>query len=97
MALIVLMQSCMPCNDAFVMHNSVKAEITKAHNCPGTPQNDACSPFCQCVCCAGFTLNFHSVPSIVSAPQMRVGYSEFYLSDIREIALPIWQPPQLVA
>ncbi|MDO6430377.1 hypothetical protein Q4E93_07260 [Flavitalea sp. BT771] len=97
MAFIVLIQSFMPCDDAFAMHDNAKAAVSRAHNCPGTPQNDACSPFCQCACCAGFTIIFHSIPPIAPAPQICTGYTDFYLSDIREISLPVWQPPQLAA
>jgi len=95
MAIIVIVQSCMPCADGFAMSSGkAKAEITKGHQGRGV-QDDVCSPFCLCACCAGFSLIFHSLPSIAPAPVVCAQYTDFYLSDIRRVSLPIWQPPQL--
>ena len=97
MAIIVIVQSCMPCTDVFAMSSGkAKVEIANGHGARGA-QDDACSPFCLCACCAGFSLIFHSLPSIAPAPVVCAEYIEFYLSDIREMSLPIWQPPQFVA
>jgi len=97
MALVVLALSVMPCADKPDTFNpgKIKSEINTSNhqNCP---QTDSCSPFCQCSCCAGFTLN-HSVASISSIqlfPDKETG--RFLSSAAINIALPVWQPPQLI-
>jgi len=73
-----------------------KIEVIKPHDQDKSCHEEACSPFCQCACCAGFSVN-HFIASITFVPPYQ-GRSVFaYLpSDVLDIALPIWQPPQLV-
>ena len=95
MAIIVLVQSCMPCTDVFA-NKPVKAsaEITKTRESKEA-NNECCSPFCQCACCAGFTFTFYPVPSITPVPEVCPQYTELNTRSIIEVSLPIWQPPQL--
>lgn len=96
MAIIVLVLSCMPCTDTFAMTTrKAKTEITKSpasHNQP----SDACSPFCQCACCAGFSV-YHSLNrfAIIEVMVINQHYSSYLPSEIIEVSLPVWQPPQL--
>jgi len=72
-----------------------KLEISKSHNQQGGDCSDACSPFCQCSCCAGFSIN-HFVASIIYIPPYESITKAAYLpSSVLDVALPIWQPPQL--
>jgi hypothetical protein len=93
MAIMVLVLSVTPCADAKAFAKDVKTEIKQDHP-EGQNHNDACSPFCQCACCAGFSINhkipgFTSITAFISKP-----ISHYLPSTIFEIALPIWQPPQ---
>ena len=99
MAVLVLTLSVVPCadNGNAMYAGKAKTEITK----PSEQQQDnnhseACSPFCQCSCCAGFYIN-HFIASIIIIP-LYVGNSScsFLPADVNEVALPIWQPPQIV-
>lgn len=97
MALLVLALGVMPCADDANATNSNKAksELAKSTHQTDSPQNEACSPFCQCSCCAGFTIN-HFVATITVIPQYSSNpISSFLPANVREVALPIWQPPQL--
>jgi len=86
----------MPCNDMDeAMDAEVKTEIKKLADHQEQQESDACSPFCQCACCAGFSLNH-----FVSAVDLVIIYdgkahSAYMSSTTLEIAFPVWQPPQL--
>jgi len=96
MAFLVLALSIMPCADKDNAINAGKTEITKASNHQGDLQQDNCSPFCQCACCAGFSIN-HFIASITITESYKNKKQAVFLpADILDIALPIWQPPQLV-
>lgn len=93
--------SASPCVDIEVesaAHSTV-AHSSEKDNHSHDKENDLCSPFCICNCCAGVTLTY--VPVItydftVRFEQIRssnsiytsVLHSNFYGS--------IWQPPQIV-
>ncbi len=96
MAVLVLAQSVMPCADAEVAPNAGKAKITKQSQQQSNNHSDACSPFCSCACCAGFSIN-HFIASIAIIPPYESNLVTGFLpSVIMEVALPIWQPPQIV-
>lgn len=97
MAIMVLALSVMPCaDDANAMNNSkAKTELTKCTHREDSPKSEECSPFCQCSCCAGFSVNqlIASVSSLqfdIDSPK-----SNFLPSEVIEVILPIWQPPKL--
>lgn len=96
MAVLVLTLSVMPCADINAMSKSNwQTEIKAAHQ-NSDNHIDICSPFCQCSCCAGFSIN-HSVAAIVSVsilPHTQTGF--FPPSEIIKVSLPVWQPPQLL-
>ncbi|WP_143774322.1 DUF6660 family protein [Niastella vici] len=100
MAVIVLMQSWMPCADDAAVSTGAKAN-TIISKSPAQQKdknhNDNCSPFCQCACCAGFSIN-HSFASVSALEVICSQHFTSYLPiNIIEIALPVWQPPQLAA
>jgi len=86
----------MPCTDgAYALDGKIKQEIVKTSHQQDYPKTDACSPFCNCSCCASVSLvhhiaKEHSIPAIIEK-----SYSSFFSSSIKGISLAIWQPPQL--
>ena len=98
MAVLVLALSVMPCADAgaAIKDSKAKSGITKTTGRQDHNDADACSPFCHCACCAGFSIN-HLIASInIIPPYINTTKSSFLHSDIIEVVLPIWQPPQIV-
>ena len=91
----MLTQSVIPCADS-ISDNNANIEIAKTQSQPDQDHNDACSPLCQCSCCAGFSIN-HFIPSIEDTPLYISNPSCCFLSsNVIKIASSIWQPPQLV-
>lgn len=98
LSLLVLTLNCIPCADGISISKAdgTQSEIIKNQQQQQEDHEDACSPFCHCACCAGFTIN-HSIALI---PVIKIfsnnKANSFLPSTVVEIALPIWQPPQLV-
>ncbi|MEP6684604.1 MAG: DUF6660 family protein [Parafilimonas sp.] len=98
LAFLVLALSVMPCADKTCAQNEgkTKTELLRSDHRQNNQQEDACTPFCHCTCCAGFSIN-HFIASVSIIPLHDKNYLSFFLSsDLRTIALSIWQPPQLV-
>lgn len=96
MAFLILALSVMPCADAGAVTTDTKAktEINKTTDQQHHNANDACSPFCHCSCCSGFSISLF-VAAVAIIPQYESNtISSFLPSDVREVALPIWQPPR---
>jgi hypothetical protein len=98
MAFLVLVLNCLPCADGAIaiQHEKLKAEFTTAQSSSQeSDHNDACSPFCQCSCCATFSINH--VIAAIPGPHIFASTLTFsYLpATAVEISLPVWQPPQL--
>lgn len=97
MAILVLVLSVMPCADGAAATKGSKVTVVTIKKDVSNPDtgDDNCSPFCQCACCAGFSIS-HPVTSIEAIPihftTQFFGYSS---TNPTGIALPIWQPPQL--
>ncbi len=98
MAFLVLALSVMPCADTDNVANDSKAKtaLTKLNQQRDNPQQDDCSPFCQCSCCAGFCINHFIASIVITTPCGSKIQPAFLPAGILDIALPIWQPPQLV-
>ena len=95
MAILVLALSFLPCADDAASSEQVKTELISTADQRDTDHEDACSPFCQCSCCAGFSIS-HLVAGIASEiKSYNRTYTSFGHSEIIEISFPIWQPPQL--
>lgn len=96
MAIMVLVMSVMPCADDANAMIKVKTEFKQATHQQDNPQSKVCSPFCQCSCCTGFEIShFPSLLPVVTATVNKQIIS-FLPSEIIDITLPVWQPPQLV-
>ena len=98
MAFLVLALSCLPCADGDEQKAVSIINITSGlaqNQQDGDDHEEACSPFCHCICCAAFSVN-HIIPlAIIPIPQSSINHSAFYISAIAEFSIPIWQPPQL--
>jgi hypothetical protein len=96
---IILALSCLPCRDGIVARlEKGKIEFAKSTNSQqDTHKSDACSPFCSCSCCTGtnFSFTLVTVDNIIFHNAKHA--AALIPSSLREIALPIWQPPQLSA
>jgi hypothetical protein len=97
MAILVLALSVMPCADTNAMiDNHAKTELTQASPQQHNQSSDVCSPFCHCACCAGFTItHFTSSFTVIPVP-VNKQLNSFLPSEVIDITLPVWQPPQLV-
>jgi hypothetical protein len=97
MAVMILVLGGIPCTDAASAQAAGKDKITLTH--PGTDQNadhdDDCSPFCQCACCPGFSINhFVTATTELTIPEC-TNFSSYLPGVLPEICRPIWQPPKL--
>lgn len=95
---MVLVLSCMPCADAasFLKSNKQKHETVKTAHQQEHENTDTCSPFCHCACCAGFSVN-HTIAGVNAIVfYAEIPKTSFLPSKVIEIALPVWQPPQIV-
>src|SRR5262245_11803471 len=96
MAFLVLVLSIVPCADINASTNYIaKTEITKSTQQKGDPQQDDCSPFCHCTCCASFSIN--SVITTVGSPAAITvtDFSSFSSDHLIERSLPVWKPPKI--
>ena len=96
MTFLVLTLSILPCcNMANIINpGKGKIELTKSLSQPCDEEQDECSPFCNCTCCIGFSMNdithtIFNIPVISNIPGI-----SFLPEQIIDITLPIWQPPR---
>ena len=100
----MLVLSCIPCSDAeglAIEQTSIATTAkpaTQQSGNTGQDHKDLCSPFCQCSCCAiAYALPASFVPEVVVRIAIATKVFDAYLQQQPVgIALPIWQPPQLV-
>ncbi|MGN6801397.1 MAG: DUF6660 family protein [Ginsengibacter sp.] len=96
MIVVLLVLHMMPCTDDFAATNFQKETITASTSDNIHHQAGECSPFCSCSCCAVVTvLSFQS-----PIPPTPLKFLSHQIIDrpakCKKIAIPIWQPPQLV-
>ncbi len=82
-----------PCSDKEDC-NEVNHEQT-AQNQNHEHQDEACTPFCVCSCCATHVVNTTFQNQFVIASIEVSSYREIPTSKVQGAVLPIWQPPQL--
>lgn len=101
LAMLVLLLSCLPCNDADALPSSgdrnTSISAAPVQDCSGHHSDcDLCSPFCACFCCAAtalpVSLNITALPLLPEEPGPLTAYLPASLS---EVLIPIWQPPQI--
>lgn len=96
MAVLVLSLSCLPCGDVntiVVKEGKATYELSKCAD--GDKHEDDCSPFCHCSCCAGYSIHHQVAVLQQSCPPSASLHNSRYIQTIREVSIPIWQPPQL--
>jgi hypothetical protein len=96
MAILVLVMSVMPCADDANAMCKAKTEFKEASHQQDNPTSKVCSPFCQCSCCFGFTISHFPSSFTVITATVNKQISSFLPSEVIDITLPVWQPPQLV-
>ena|SRR5690606_1803882 len=100
LAMLVLALGCLPCADGVCAANAGQGKpafVKAPDHAHDREHSDACSPFCQCACCASVLLN----PAFTSVSRLTDNSAQLLAADlsadIMEISLPVWQPPQLTA
>ena len=96
MAVIVLVMSVMPCTDDVNAMCKVKTEFKKATHQQDNPISKVCSPFYRCSSCVGFTISHFPSSSLEITATVNKQINSFLPSEVIDITLPVWQPPQLV-
>jgi len=80
-------------NNVELMQHKTEARLDKAS--PSEHANDACSPFCQCACCASPSL-LQVDNYLIEIPVISRDTDIVHLpGKVLESDLSIWQPPQL--
>lgn len=98
MGLLVLALSCMPCADDDACKNPAgsTSEVAHSHARQGDEHKDACSPFCHCTCCAGFSISHFITTDIQPEVSSKNLFNSYLPANLTDISLSIWQPPQSV-
>lgn len=92
--MLIMFLNAVPCADDAPLSNNAKTEIAKHDSEKGNPFNDACSPFCQCSCCAGFSINYQPAVITVAIVAFDKPASAYITPSILEVSNAIWQPPR---
>jgi hypothetical protein len=95
MAFLVVALPVLPCADDGAA-GKAKAEIVKqSSHQEEKDHNDACSPFCRCTCCAGFSINhfYTAVSSLILSDNK--SYTSYLPENINKVSHSIWQPPKI--
>ena len=85
----------MPCADVSAFPSKAKQQVSKSHERGGQQQNDRCTPFCTCTCCAGFYLQRGLINFVLLDFLSKPTYAAFLSSSIIKVPATIWQPPKL--
>lgn len=90
MAVLVLALSIMPCaGRRNGMHSGkAKTALTKSSHENGDEQEEDCSPFCQCSCCTGLSINYF-ISSSDFPSYSNIAHTASLSSDAIEVALPV--------
>jgi len=97
MAVLVLALSITPCADSENISKQTKAGsiLVKQEQHTDDGEQDECSPFCYCTCCAGFSINYCITSIAIVSPYYIQSPGTYLSAHINEVSLPVWQPPQL--
>jgi hypothetical protein len=95
MALLVITLSCVPCADARELPKEKPGKETKKTQHPPT-DDESCSPFCHCSCCAGFSINHRFAQTSTPVPVHSPQHNARYIGNLIWISFSVWQPPKLV-
>lgn len=89
-----------PCRDAVAAntkssHSAV--ELPGSHNDSKDHDDDSCSPLCICSCCSLASMPSTTIVVETLDEKAHPVPASVYTSQLLDISLPIWQPPQLIA
>src|SRR3546814_15914773 len=78
------------------IHSEQQADSTD--NCPEKKDDCCkdCSPFDVCGSCPGFIINDFSLLASILSLEYSSCYSSYLPFKLRQIIIPVWQPPKLV-
>lgn len=95
-SVIILIVSCIPCEDskAYTSNGADKVVISLGSD-QTNADTDVCSPFCQCNCCSGFSINYFPQTDFTTFIRYHQIYPGLSSTSIANMASAIWQPPQL--
>jgi len=95
LSFLIIGLSAWPCADDYMMDESSKmAAAITAPNDQQHDHEDACSPFCHCTCCAGFSINHSSITATSMIPCNTLLYSSYLPGSLIEHSSAVWQPPR---
>jgi hypothetical protein len=86
--------AAIPCGDKDDC-NEPNCTTQTAQNQHEDHQDEACTPFCVCSCCATHYVNNSATNQIVIASIEVKSYHDAPTSKVMGAVLPIWQPPKL--
>ena len=98
-ATFILLLSCLPCADISALPD-VKVKTTLAQSVDQHEDHtneDACSPFCSCACCATHSVVHPPLYVPLAAMTHADRHTVFHASnEATEVLQAIWQPPKFV-
>ncbi|MFT3823994.1 MAG: hypothetical protein QM731_08735 [Chitinophagaceae bacterium] len=100
MAIVIMVVSCIPCQDislSFKKNSKTPTTIVKTNDNDHGGIADDCSPLCACSCCSAYSCPQSFIITTINTPEIALTHSSFYNSSLISISLPVWQPPQLLA
>ncbi|HZH95629.1 MAG TPA: DUF6660 family protein [Flavisolibacter sp.] len=92
MAFLVLSFSFLPCADGATPEDETPCSLAGT-TADDEPHDDACSPFCICTCCAGFSLTTIAIAPLPFIASYNTSHSSFIAARTNSIASSVWQPP----
>lgn len=97
LAFLVLSISILPCADGATLADTELDHYELTQSDPKSDNHqDACSPFCTCNCCASLSVMCTVTTVYAVTVCHHLKHASFIEARTHSIALPIWQPPQLV-
>jgi len=96
LSVYVLLLAVRPCcTDDCIARSPVKKELA-GKTSPVEKECQGCSPFFSCGSCAGFIVAKRVICTVKLIPAQQVEHNSVYQHPhLKQIALSIWQPPQL--
>ena len=95
-AFLILCMSFNPCADAAVFQDHVEIVQLNKGDVHQHVEQDACSPFCACTCCAVRAITKDKSLSATLLHLNEVNYASKLASSTIEMSISIFQPPKAV-
>ncbi len=95
---VLMLQAILPCPDSISCFKIENDGICRddAGSEEKSDHEKMCSPFCQCACCSCIAtpqrIAYHIQSYITLSPRE---YADVYVVNLREVFIPIWQPPKI--